>query len=146
MCESVFLAVASSPPARAETALCFQPPDGNGGTAQQCQPFPTNPQQSCRLSAFRTFFSSVERFGHGTEIGSTEFAYTALESNLCSMLPFLTSHFSRQLIVLEIAGLLNPASTPLAWRACLCLMVLGLHVVLPFLTAFAYLGELGLGR
>lgn len=42
--------------------------------------------------------------------------------------------------------MLNPASSPLAWRACLCLMVLGLHVVLPFLLALACLGELGLGR
>ncbi|CAM9846074.1 unnamed protein product, partial [Ectocarpus fasciculatus] len=51
-----------------------------------------------------------------------------------------------QLIILEVAGLLNPASSPLAWRACLSLMVLGLHVVLPFLLAFACLGEMGLGR
>lgn len=51
-----------------------------------------------------------------------------------------------QLIILEIAGLLNPASSPLAWRVCLSLMVLALHVVLPFLFAFACLGELGLGR
>eukprot|EP00752_Nemacystus_decipiens_P014264 g12685.t1 len=51
-----------------------------------------------------------------------------------------------ELIILEIAGLLNPASSPLAWRACLSLMVVGLHVVLPFLLALACLGELGLGR
>ncbi|CAB1101419.1 unnamed protein product [Ectocarpus sp. CCAP 1310/34] len=51
-----------------------------------------------------------------------------------------------ELIILEIAGWLNPASSPLAWRACLSLMVLGLHVVLPFLLAFACLGEVGLGR
>lgn len=51
-----------------------------------------------------------------------------------------------QLMILEIAGLLNPASSPLAWRACLGLMVLGLHVVLPFLLAFVCLGEIGFGR
>ncbi|CAM9222762.1 unnamed protein product, partial [Scytosiphon promiscuus] len=51
-----------------------------------------------------------------------------------------------ELIILEIAGLLNPASSPLAWRVCLSLMVLALHVVLPFLFAFACLGEMGLGR
>ncbi|CAM9853884.1 unnamed protein product, partial [Hapterophycus canaliculatus] len=51
-----------------------------------------------------------------------------------------------QLIIFEVAGLLNPASSPLAWRVCLSLMVLALHVVLPFLLAFACLGEIGLGR
>lgn len=51
-----------------------------------------------------------------------------------------------QLIILEFAGLLNPVSTALAWRACLGLMVVSLHWVLPFLLAFACLGEMGLGR
>lgn len=52
----------------------------------------------------------------------------------------------KQLIILEVAGLLDPAPSSLLWKTCLSLMVVGLHLVLPFLLAYACLGEIGLGR
>lgn len=51
-----------------------------------------------------------------------------------------------QLIILEVAGLLKSLSSSLAWRVCLGLMVVSLHVLLPLLLAYACLGEIGLGR
>lgn len=51
-----------------------------------------------------------------------------------------------QLIILEVAGVLKPENSALAWRVCLVLMVVSLHIVLPFLLAFAWLGEIGFGR
>ncbi|CAM9915268.1 unnamed protein product [Ascophyllum nodosum] len=51
-----------------------------------------------------------------------------------------------ELLVLEVAGLLNPKSSALVWRVCLILMTLSLHLVLPFMLAYACLGEIGFGK
>ncbi|CAN0123603.1 unnamed protein product, partial [Discosporangium mesarthrocarpum] len=51
-----------------------------------------------------------------------------------------------QLIIFEITDILEPESRAVAWRVCLRLMVFNLHVVTPFLLAFAFLGEVGFGR
>lgn len=69
----------------------------------------------------------------------------AARSPFPPVVPSLGS-LARQLIILEVAGLLKPVPSASAWRLCLGLMVANLHLVLPLLLAYACLGEVGLNR